>query len=104
MQSLRSGNFGAKRGGALFDIRLKPGSSRDRVVSAGQEGISLAVTAAPVDGKANEAMIRFLAKVLDVPKSAISIRKGATSRNKLVEIAGMTKAEAVTHLNGAIEG
>lgn len=80
---------------AVIGIRLKPAASREKIVSVGDDEVCIAVTAAPVDGKANEAMIRFLAKAFGVSKSSIGIRKGATSRNKLVEIAGMTKDEAM---------
>jgi uncharacterized protein YggU (UPF0235/DUF167 family) len=58
----------------------------------------MAVTAAPVDGKANEAMIKLLSRAIDVPKSSISVRRGLTSRSKLVEIAGMDKAEVMKRL------
>jgi uncharacterized protein len=103
MRAREAGGGGAK-GGSFVEIRLKPGASRERVVSVDSDGASLAVTAAPVDGKANESMIRLLSKTLDLPKSSISIRKGATSRNKLVEVAGMTKEEVLGKLKETMGG
>jgi uncharacterized protein len=103
MRSPSAPGAGVKRGGSLVGIRLNPGSSREKIVSVEDDGIRLAVAAAPVDGKANESMIRLLLKALDIPKSSISIRKGATSRNKLVEVAGMTKEEVVGKLKKEME-
>ena len=51
------------------------------------------VRAAPDRGAANEALVRLLAAALGVPPSSVSIRRGATSRVKLVAIAGLTQAE-----------
>jgi uncharacterized protein len=84
--------------GCIVGVKLKPASSRERIVSVGTDEICCAVTAAPVDGKANEAMIRLFAKALDIPKSSIGVRRGATSRNKLVEIAGMAKEEVMNKM------
>jgi uncharacterized protein (TIGR00251 family) len=84
-----------KAKGGIIGVRLKPGAKREKVVSIDEQEIRLAVTAPPVDGKANEALIKFLAEVLDVAKSSITILRGQTSRIKLVEIAGMTKKEAI---------
>ena len=87
-----------KTKGGIIGVRLKPGAKREKVVSVDEREIRLAVTAPPVDGKANEALIKFLAGVLDVPKSGISILRGQTSRIKLVEIAKMTKEETINKI------
>ena len=81
--------------GGSIGVRLKPGAKREKIVSIDEREICIAVTAPPVDGKANEALIKFLAKILDAPKSAIAILRGQTSRIKLVEIVGMTKEDAM---------
>jgi uncharacterized protein len=95
MNAPRQGTRGAGQTGCMVGVRIKPGTSREKFVSVTDEGLCIAVTAAPVEGKANEALVRFLAKSLDVPKSSVTIRKGLTSRNKLVEIAGITKQEVL---------
>ena len=71
-------------------------------MSVGAHEVGIAVTAAPVEGKANEAMLRLIAKTLDLPKSSVTLRTGASSRSKLVEIAGMTKEEILKRLNAIV--
>ena len=84
-----------KTKGGIIGVRLKPGSKQEKIISIDEQDICIAVTAPPVDGKANKALIKFLAEVLDVAKSSITILRGQTSRIKLVEIAGMTKEDAL---------
>ena len=78
-------------GAHIIAIRLTPKASADRVgetrkLQNGDEQLVVCVTAPPEDGKANEAMIRLLAKHLDVPASCLTIMRGMTNRNKLVRI------------------
>lgn len=56
------------------------------------------VTAAPVDGAANDAVVRVLADALDVPRSSIEIVRGNRGRNKIVSIQGITREQLVTRL------
>lgn len=74
----------------ILHIRAVPKAKRQMVkCEIGETGKPLYkvyVTAAPEDGKANKAVIALLAKELGVPKSALTILKGETSRNKLIEI------------------
>jgi uncharacterized protein len=58
------------------------------------DAIRLRLTAPPVDGAANEALIRFLAASLNVPRSAVELVSGRTGRNKLVAVAGISVEEA----------
>ena len=68
-------------------IRVLPRSSRNEVVGEMADGtLKVKLTAPPIDGKANEALIKLLADYLDVSKSKIKIVAGATSKNKTVEI------------------
>ncbi len=73
-------------------IKLTPKASSDRIgdtrqMPDGSEQLAVYVTAVPENGKANEAMLRLLSKHLGVPPSRLTVIRGATSRNKLVEIA-----------------
>jgi Uncharacterized conserved protein len=79
---------------SIIGVRLKPGSKQEKIILIDEREICIAVTAPPIDGKANKALIKFLARVLDVPQSTLDIHRGQTSRIKLVEISGMTKEEA----------
>jgi uncharacterized protein (TIGR00251 family) len=78
-----------KRGAALA-IRVIPRARKTEISEIMSDGtIKIKVTAPPVDGKANQALVDFLAKILDIPPSNIEIIAGETGRNKLVSILGM---------------
>ena len=78
-------------------VRVIPRSRRNAI--EWQQGILKArLMAPPVDGAANDALIALLAEQLRIPRSSISIARGAASRQKIVEIAGMTDAEVLRRL------
>ena len=62
-------------------------------------GLKIRLTAPPVDGAANEALVKFLADTFSVPKSQVEIVSGHTSRNKIVRIQGISQDEAERLLN-----
>ena len=62
----------------------------------------LRVTAAPVAGAANAAVAQLLARALDVPPSAVSVVKGLQGRSKIVEIAGLGRAEIQSRLSSML--
>jgi len=66
-------------------VRVVPKAKQNRIEKTA-EGFRLRVTAAPTDGKANEAVIRLLALYLGVAKSKLRVVRGATSRDKLIEL------------------
>ena len=81
--------------GAQFALRVQPRSSRNAIagiVSLGTQGdaVKLAITTPPVDGKANQAVIEFLAGLFRVPKSSIAIVSGETGRNKVIAVRGLS--------------
>ncbi len=76
--------------GAQFALRVQPRASRNAVVGVIGDAVKLAITAPPVDGKANQAVIDYLAKLFSVPKSAITILSGETGRNKLIAVRGLS--------------
>ncbi|HEX7510934.1 MAG TPA: DUF167 domain-containing protein [Chitinivibrionales bacterium] len=82
----------------VIGIRLKPSTSREKIVSIDENEICVAVTAPPVEGKANEALVAMLAKKLQVSKSSIEIRRGLRSRVKMVAIEGMNKEHVLLKL------
>ena len=71
-------------------LRVSPGSKTTVVVGPYLEGWKLRVAAVPESGKANEAVVRLLAQLLSVPAHRVEIVAGHTSRNKVVEIDGLT--------------
>ncbi len=85
---------GGRRGAALA-IRVTPRARKDEIVDVlADQTIKIRLTAPPVEGKANQALIEFLAKVLDVPETKIDIIAGQTGRDKLVSILDMESEEA----------
>lgn len=74
-------------------VRLKPNAKREKVEADEGGGLRVWVNAPPVEGRANAALIGLLSETLDIPKSYLSIKRGLGSKNKVVEIIGMTKEE-----------
>ena len=75
-------------------VRLQPRGGRDAVTGERDGAVLIRVSAPPVEGKANAALIAFVAKTLRVPKSSVRIVRGETSRDKAIAVEGMA-AEAV---------
>ena len=71
-----------------LEIRLQPGGGRDQVMGERDGAVLIRIAAPPVDGKANAALIAFVAKTLGVPKGSVAIIRGETSRNKVIRVAG----------------
>lgn len=83
------------RRGAALAIRVTPRAKRNQIVEIlPDDTIKIRLTAPPVEGKANEALIAFLAEVLDVPRSHVEIIAGDTGRDKLVSIMDLDSVEA----------
>jgi uncharacterized protein len=82
----------------LLSVRVTPRASRDQI--AGWEGdlLRVRVTAPPVEGRANDAVLRLLARALDVPKSRLTLVRGQTQRNKVVAVEGLTEEEVRARL------
>ena len=76
-------------------LHVVPRARRTEVVGMHGEAVKVRVAAAPVDGAANEELVRFLAERLGVPRSAIAIAAGDTSRRKRVLIEGVETAHAL---------
>ncbi len=70
----------------LLSVHLVPNASRTKIVSWREGILKIRLAAAPVENKANRALLRFLAKVFDLPPSRLSIVHGQTSKKKIVAI------------------
>jgi uncharacterized protein (TIGR00251 family) len=86
----------APRGGAVarIAVRVQPRSRRDEIAGERDGALLVRVTAPPVEGKANDAVRKLLAKRLRLAPSRVSVVRGASARDKLVEIEGID-AEAL---------
>ncbi len=78
--------------GLRLKVRVKPRASKSRVVGVREGTLEVAVAAPPVDGEANAELLAFLAKALGLPKSALSLVSGPSSRIKLIEVQGLDEA------------
>jgi uncharacterized protein (TIGR00251 family) len=74
-------------------VYLQPKASKNEIVGPYRDGIKVRITAPPVEGKANEALVHFLAKVLRIPGSRIEIIRGHHTREKTLKISGMDEQE-----------
>ena len=79
-------------------LQVQPRASRTEVAGPHGGALRIRLAAPPVDGEANAELVAFLAKRLGVPKSAVSIARGASGRRKVVEVAGVDVATAAAAL------
>ncbi len=87
-----------------IDVRVQPKSSRNQVDGFEDGTLRLRVTAPPVDGKANTAVIALLAKTLGVGRSRLEIVRGHSSRNKVVSIATLSEQEVRRRIEAEVTG
>jgi uncharacterized protein (TIGR00251 family) len=88
--------------GATFAVRVQPRASRNAIAGEMGNALKLALTAPPVEGKANGACVDFLAILLKVPRSSITIASGESSRNKVIRVAGLSASEVGIRLGAVI--
>ena len=77
-------------GGVTFAVKIHPRAKKNAISGELGEALKLSLTAPPLEGRANQACIEFLAKLLKVPRSSVTIASGHTSRNKVIRVAGVT--------------
>jgi uncharacterized protein (TIGR00251 family) len=76
--------------GVSFSVRVQPRASRTAIIGVLGDVLKVAVAAPPVEGKANEALVRFFAELFGVGRAAVEIASGAASRNKVVRVDGVS--------------
>jgi uncharacterized protein len=87
--------------GSVLSVTVVPRAARSSIEQLADGAIQVRVAAPPVDGAANAALLRFLAGVLDVPRSRLEIT-GASSRRKRIAVSGLTPDELETRLHAAL--
>ena len=84
-------NLSEDKNGVLIPVRVTPRGRANAITGARNGALTLSVTAPPAEGKANAAVIAVLSDALGCPKSALSIRRGDKSRDKVVAVAGLER-------------
>ena len=79
--------------GATFQIKVHPRAKKNAIVGEVGDALKLALTAPPLQGRANDACIAFFAELLNVPRWSVTIAAGQSSRNKVIRVAGITADE-----------
>ncbi len=82
----------AKDGGVILAVRVQPRSSRSGITGESDGVLKVRLAAPPVDGEANDELVRLLAKHFDVSRQQVEIVSGQTAKNKLVRISGVTES------------
>jgi uncharacterized protein (TIGR00251 family) len=95
----------ATKDGVTLAVRAQPGAKNSAIIGIYGEGASaqlkIAVNAPPIEGRANEALIAFMAETFSLPKSAIELTSGASSRSKVFLLRGIKIAQAETAIKSA---
>ncbi|MGA7731767.1 MAG: DUF167 domain-containing protein [Chloroflexia bacterium] len=84
--------------GVSIRVYVAPRASANKVLGLHNGALKIALTAPPVEGAANKALVEFLAKVLGVPRSAVALLAGESSRHKVVSVAGVALDDALRRL------
>ncbi len=84
--------------GAILAVHIQPKASTTECVGIHGNAIKIRVAAPPVDGAANEELIRFLARTLSLPLAAVHIESGTSGRHKLVRLRGVTAERIIARL------
>ena len=85
--------------GCTLSVRVHPGAKCDAVTGLHAGAVKIALKAPPVDGRANEALIAFVAERLQLPRSRVALVAGASSRSKTLRITGKSAAEVEAALS-----
>jgi uncharacterized protein (TIGR00251 family) len=92
----------AAKDGVTLAVRAQPGAKKTAITGVYGDGaeaqLKIAVHAPPIEGRANEALIAFLAESFSIPKSAVELRSGELSRSKVFLLRGVTLIKAETVL------
>jgi hypothetical protein len=84
--------------GCTLPVRVHPGAKRNAVTGTHDGAVKISLTTPPTDGRANDALIAFLAERLSIPRSRIALVSGQTSRSKVLRISGLNAAEVESRL------
>ncbi len=84
--------------GIRLTCRIQPRASRNAIVGLYGDAVKIALTAPPVEGKANAALCAFFSELFHCPKSAVCVVSGTTSKNKMIQVDRVSRETACTIL------
>jgi len=84
--------------GATFAVKIHPRARKNAITGELGDTLKLSLTAPPVEGRANEACIEFLANLLKVPRSSVTIASGQNTRRKVIRVSGVSADEVQKRL------
>jgi uncharacterized protein len=90
-------------GGVTFAVKVHPRAKKNAITGELGDALKVSLTSPPEEGRANEACIEFLAKLLKVPRCSVTIASGQTRRGKVVRVSGLS-AEGLRSKMGLING
>ena len=88
--------------GVSFAVKVQPRAKKNAITGVVGDALKLALTAPPVEGRANHAVIEFFADLFAIPRSSVTIASGETSRNKVIRISGPTVPAVQKRLAAAL--
>ena len=90
------------RGVLRLSVHVQPGAKRNAVVGVHDGALKIAVSAPPVDGRANDAIATFIADAIDVPVRCVTVVSGHTSRRKVLSIESLSMPEVQSRLDALL--
>ncbi len=76
--------------GVTFNVKVIPRANRNEIVGVENDALKIRLNAPPLEGRANEALIKFLAEMLGVARTKVEIVRGETARNKVIRVRGVS--------------
>lgn len=86
-------------GGVRLAVQIQPNAKKTEVVGVLDDALKIKLAAQPIEGKANEALVKWLAGALGVSRSAVTLTHGQTNKKKLLEVAGVTLEDVARLVN-----
>jgi uncharacterized protein (TIGR00251 family) len=88
--------------GATFTVKVHPRARKNAITGVVGDALKLSLTAPPVEGRANEAVIEFFADLFEIPRASVTIASGETSRLKRILVCGVDRKTVLQRLNERI--
>lgn len=86
-------------GGVRLAVQIQANAKKTEVIGVLDDALKIKLAAQPIEGKANEALVKWLAGALGVSRSAVTLTHGQTNKKKLLEVAGVTLEDVARLLN-----